>query len=265
MPPARGAARTSVTGTVADSGTGAPLAGVTITFAGHSSGFAGSYRATTDARGRYTIADVRPGGTYPEVSATEPGYETVLRDVRVHDGANQVDWTLRRDWAATSGGGTVTDFNGDDYTEVGCGPDAAIDTAQRTGWSTDATYGGDGRIDPRHMVVRLPAAVDVSEIAINPSGNCGDDPSASTGDYRVETSADGQTWTVAAQGHFGTADRDRMNAVPLAAGSTSQVRYLRYSMLGTQIAEEGISCPNDFYAGCYYVDTVEVGVYGVAR
>ena len=41
--------------------------------------------------------------------------------------------------------------------------------------------------------------------------------------------------------------------------------YLRYTMLGTQIAEEGVTCPNDFYAGCYYVDTVEVGVYGVSR
>lgn len=162
---------------------------------------------------------------------------------------------------AASGGSQVTDANGDDYSFIDCGPLNAVDTSQRTGWSTDARYDADGRIDPHYMVVRLPAAVDVSAIAINPSSNCGDDPSASTGDYRVETSPDGQTWTVASTGHFGVDSRDRMNEVPLAAGSASGVRYLRYTMLGTQVAEEGITCP-DFYAGCVFVDTVEVGVYG---
>ena len=42
----------------------------------------------------------------------------------------------------------------------------------------------------------------------------------------METSADGQTWTVAAEGHFGAANRNKMNAVPLAGGSTSQVPVL---------------------------------------
>ena len=263
-PPARDASRTSVTGTVTDVTTGAPLAGATVTFAGHASGFADSYQAVSDAQGKYTIANVLPGGTYPSVSANAPGYEPIVKDLRVRQGANKVDWALRRDWAATSGGSQVTDSNGDDYGFIGCGPDAAVDALQQTGWSTDATYGADGKIDPRFLVVRLPAAVDVSAIEINPSGNCGDDPSASTGDYRVETSADGQTWTVAAEGHFGVANRDKMNAVPLASGSTSEVRYLRYSMLGTQIAEEGVTCPG-FFSGCFYVDTVEVGVYGAAH
>jgi len=136
-----------------------------------------------------------------------------------------------------------------------------VDGSQQTGWSTDATYAADGKIDPRHLVVQLPVAVDVSAIAVNPSGNCGDDLSSSTGDYRVETSADGQTWTVASAGHFGVGNRNKMNEVELAAGSTAAVRYLRYTMLGTQIAEDGITCP-DNYAGCYFVDTVEIGVYG---
>ncbi|GAA0573607.1 hypothetical protein GCM10010172_67770 [Paractinoplanes ferrugineus] len=261
MPPLRDGSRTSLTGVVTDVDSGRPVAGATVGFAGHSSGFADSYQATTDANGRYTITGVRPGGTYPEVTATLPGYETDMRDIRVRTGVNHADWTLRRDWAATGGGSRVTDVNGDDYSMIGCGPAAAVDASQRTGWSTDATYGADGRIDPRHLVVQLPAAVDVTSIAINPSGNCGDDQSAATGDYRVETSADGQTWTVASAGHFGTGNRDRMNEVPLATGSTAAVRYLRYTMLGTQIAEEGATCP-DFYSGCYYVDTVEIGVYG---
>ena len=34
-----------------------------------------------------------------------------------------------------------------------------------------------------------------------------DSGSASTGDYKVETSVDGTTWQVASQGHFGVNDR----------------------------------------------------------
>ena len=261
MPPARDASRTSVSGTVTDFESGAPLPGVTISFAGHTSGFADTYQATTDAYGRYTIAHVLPGGTYPEVTATLVGYEPGNRNLYVRSGRNTVDWKLRRDWATPGSGGRVTESNGEDYTEFGCGAVAAVDGSQQTGWSTDATYAADGKIDPRHLVVQLPVAVDVSAIAINPSGNCGDDLSSSTGDYRVETSADGQTWTVASAGHFGVGNRNKMNEVELAAGSTAAVRYLRYTMLGTQIAEDGITCP-DNYAGCYFVDTVEIGVYG---
>jgi extracellular elastinolytic metalloproteinase len=261
MPPARDASRTSVSGTVTDLASGEPLAGVTVSVVGHTSPLAGSYQATTDAHGRYTIAHVLPGGTYPEVTATLVGYEPGRRAVYVRGGRNTVDWKLRRDWAVTAGGGRVTESNGVDYSEYGCGPDAAVDGSQRTGWGTDAVYGADGTMEPRHLVVQLPVAVDLSAVAVDPSGNCGDDPSASTGDYRIETSVDGQTWTVASAGHFGVGNRDRMNEVPLAAGSTSAVRYLRYTMLGTQIAEDGITCPGN-YAGCYFVDTVEIGVYG---
>ncbi|MEV6633648.1 M36 family metallopeptidase [Actinoplanes sp. NPDC051470] len=262
MPPAGDASRTSVTGTVTDAFTGAPLSGVTVTFAGHASGFGGSYRAVTDARGAYTITGVRPGGTYPKVSATLPGYEPAFRDLRVERGVNRVDWGLRWNWAATSAGGEVTGFNGEDFSDFGCGPGNAVDGRPGSGWLSDAVYGEDGRIDPRYLVVRLPVTVDVAAVAVNPTGDCGD-ASASTGDYRVETSADGQAWTVAAEGHFGVADRNRMNEVPLAAGSTSRVRFLRYTMLGTQIAEEGITCPDD-HTGCYYVNTAEIGVYGAS-
>ena len=88
-------------------------------------------------------------------------------------------------------------------------------------------------------------------------------PSSSTGDYRLETSTDGVTWTAAAAGHFGPADRDRMNPVALTAG-TAGVQFVRYTMLGTQVADEGGSCPSQF-SGCAFVDTVEVGVYGTAN
>jgi hypothetical protein len=73
----------------------------------------------------------------------------------------------------------------------------------------------------------------------------------------VETSPDGNAWTVAATGHFGAANRDRMNPVALSAGNAG-VRFVRYTMLGTQVADEGGSCPSQF-SGCSFADTVEVG------
>ncbi|MET3425357.1 hypothetical protein BJ973_004569 [Actinoplanes tereljensis] len=253
-PPAPGSATGSIAGTVTDQGSGQPAPGVAVTFGGHSSGFAGSYAAVTDAKGHYQIKNIYPG-TYPKVAARGAGYEQQVKTVTVTTRPSTVDWTVRRDWAASQGGAQLIDFNGDDYSDFGCGPGQAIDMSQGSGWSTDAA-------GPRFLTVQLPAVVDVTSIEINPTGNCGDDPSSSTGDYRVETSPDGTAWTVAASGHFGPADRDRANAVPLTAGTTG-VRYFRYTMLGTQVADEGGSCPGD-YSGCSYVDTVEVGVYGAA-
>jgi hypothetical protein len=51
-----------------------------------------------------------------------------------------------------------------------------------------------------------------------------------------------------------------MNPVTLSAG-TAGVRFVRYTMLGTQVVDEGGTCPGQF-SGCSYVDSVEVGVYG---
>jgi hypothetical protein len=261
LPPAPNSPRGSLTGTVTDVDSGRPVAGAAVTFGGHSSGFAGSYAAVTDADGHYRIKNVFVG-TYPKVAAGGAGFESQVKTVTVTRRPAVVDWTVRRDWAASQGGATVADFNGDDYSGFGCGPGQAIDMSQGSGWSSDAVITEGTAIEPRFVTVQLPSAVDVTSIEVNPTGNCGDDPTSSTGDYRVETSADGAAWTMAATGHFGPADRDRMNAVPLAGG-TEGVRYVRYTMLGTQVADEGGSCPSDL-SGCAFVDTVEVGVYGAA-
>ncbi|MFI5894023.1 M36 family metallopeptidase [Actinoplanes sp. NPDC051513] len=260
-PPSPHSAKGTIAGTVTDQGGGQPAAGVAVTFGGHSSGFAGSYAAVTGADGRYQIKNVFVG-TYPKVAAGGAGFESQVKTVTVTRQPTTVDWSVRRDWAASQGGATVADFNGDDYSGFGCGPGQAIDMSQGSGWSSDAVITGGTAIEPRFVTIQLPAAVDLRSIEINPTGNCGDDPSASAGDYRVETSADGAAWTVAASGHFGPADRDRMNPVTLSAG-TAGVRFVRYTMLGTQVADEGGSCPSQL-SGCSFVDTVEVGVYGAA-
>ena len=260
-PPAPGSAKSSIAGTITNQDSGQPVAGVAVTFGGHSSGFAGSYAAVSDADGHYQIKNIFVG-TYPKVAASGSGFERQVKTVTVTRKPSTVDWAVRRDWAATRGGAQLADFNGDDYGDLGCGPGQAIDMSQGTGWSTDAALTGGTAIEPRFLTVQLPAAIDLTSVEVNPTGNCGDDPSSSTGDYQVETSPDGTTWTVAATGHFGPANRDKMNPVTLSAG-TAGVRFVRYTMLGTQVADEGGSCPGQL-SGCLFVDTVEVGVYGAA-
>jgi hypothetical protein len=259
MPPAPHSPRSSIAGTVTDRSTGKPAAGVAVTFGGHASGFAGSYAAVTDGNGHYQINNIFLG-TYQRVAAGGAGFESQIKTVTVAREPSTVDWSVRRDWAASQGGAQVADFNGEDNSGFGCGPGQAIDMSQGTGWSSDAVLTAGTAIEPRFVTIQLPAAVDLTSIEINPTGNCGDDPSSSTGDYRVETSPDGTAWTVAASGHFGTADRNRMNPVTLSAG-TSGVTFVRYTMLGTQVADEGGTCPSQF-SGCGFVDSVEIGAYG---
>ncbi|WP_306212721.1 M36 family metallopeptidase [Actinoplanes sp. RD1] len=261
LPPAANAPRGTLTGTVTDSATGAAVAGVTVGFGGHDSGFAGSYVATTAANGKYTISNIIQG-TYPKVYAKGGGYDEQVATVKVGRAATQ-NWALRRDWAASSGGGSVVDFNGLDGNPYGCGTNQMIDQGQTTGWSSDGVRPGGGTttaIEPRWMIAQLPAAVDVAELSINPSNICGDDASAATGDYRVETSADGSAWAVAAEGHF-TPEQLQATTVPLAAGTGTGVKFIRYTMLGTQLADYGLDCSLG-YSGCSWVDSAELSVYG---
>jgi extracellular elastinolytic metalloproteinase len=263
LPPAANTPRGTVQGKVTNQDSGAPVAGATVGFGGHASGFAGDYAATTAADGTYSITGIIPG-TYPKVFARGPGYDTQSVTLTVPSRVITRNWALRRDWAATGGGARIDDFNGVDFTADGCGPVQLIDQSQGSGWVSDvAPAGGGAAVQPRYVVVALPAAVAVTQIAINPTAACGVGASASTGDYSVETSPDGVTWTAAAAGHFGIANRNQMNPVPLAAGSTAGVRYVRYTMRGTQLAEAGGTCPGAFGA-CTYVSSTELAVYGVA-
>jgi hypothetical protein len=262
MPPGDNAQRGSLTGKVTDSATSAGVAGATVEFGGHASGFADNYVATTAADGSYTISGILPG-TYPKVSASGAGYDPAVQTVSIGARVNILNWSLRRDWAAASGGGSIVDFDGPDYTLYGCGPINLIDQSQGTGWGSDAVLtGGAGTttVEPRYVIIKLPTAVDIAELTINPANTCGDAGSASTGDFTVETSPDGTTWTLGAQGHFTPAQRT-VNTVPLAAGSTGNVQYVRYIMRSTQVADLGGTCPGP-YSGCEFMDSTELGVYG---
>ncbi len=167
--------------------------------------------------------------------------------------------------AVDGGGASVADYNGADFSSRGCGPVKLIDQSQGAGWVSDAKPTGTGSdttaIEPRCIVVKLPAAVNVAQVTINPASGWGPDASASTGDFKVETFSDGTTWRPGAQGHFLPSQRT-VQTMGLAPGSTDAVQYLRYWMLGTQVADIGGSCPSNHH-GCRYVASTELAVHGI--
>jgi hypothetical protein len=255
MPPAANTPRGTLQGTVSDRDTGAAVGGVEVGFGGHASGFAGDYQAVSAADGSYKITGLIPG-TYPKVFAKGSGYDSATKTVSVAARTQTLNWQLRRDWAALSGGSDVVSFTGPDYTEYGCGPPQLFDQSQAAGWGSDVAAGG------QNVVVELPSAVNISELAINPSGTCGDDETAGTGTYRVQTSPDGITWTTGSEGTF-PAGTTTATTVALVPGSTAGVKYIRYFMLTSQAQDAGL-CPGGAgpYNGCAFLDSTELSVYG---
>jgi extracellular elastinolytic metalloproteinase len=262
LPPPPGSPTGSLTGTVTDQDTGQPIAGALVRFGGHSSGFPGDYAAVTDAAGHYAVTGV-VAGTYQSVVAGRDGYDPQSAALSVHAGPNTRGWELRRDWAALPGGAEVVGFTGPDLTASGCGPPAAIDQSSGRGWTSTADF-VDDTATPKSVTVRLPRPVDLTAVDIDPADEC-IAGSASTAGYRLETSSDGSTFTLAAAGTFTADDRHRLNPVPLAAGSTGNVSYVRFTMLSPQLpGDHATLCPGNF-AGCQYLGMSELEVYGSAR
>ena len=279
LPPGAKAKTAKLNGTVVDSATGKPIGGAVVAFGGHASGFPGDVAGVAGGNGKYDIKKIFVG-TYAKVFSTAPGYDRSVRTVTIGQGDNTEDWSLRRDWAALSGGGAVTSFTPPDFTGFGCGPTGMIDQSLGNGWGsiTNAAGNNSQPIVPKEIVIKLPVAVNVSEIAIDPSNTCGDAGSASTKDFRLETSANGTTWTLAAEGAFGVANRAKLNTIDgIPAGALAGVQFVRYTMLNTQVPNPdgtlppfgssafATQCaagnPNNF-SGCPFMDSVEIAVYG---
>jgi hypothetical protein len=172
---------------------------------------------------------------------------------------------MRRDFAASSGGATVASFTGPDFSPA-CGPAQAIDNSQSTGWGS--TTGDDAGTPtntfvPKNIVVDMHQKVDVSSFAVDPSATCGDGASASTSSYRIDVSADGSSWRTVASGTFTSADDGVLNPVTPTTPATN-VRYVRFWMLGNQTPDFATSCPDGAFAGCSFTDMTELEVYGTA-
>jgi hypothetical protein len=264
LPPGTQAKVGKLEGRLTNLDTGQPISGGLVALGGHNSGFPGAYADLSSESGKYEIKKIF-AGTYPKLFATAPGFNTVVRTVTIGQGSNVQDWELRRDWAALGGGGEIAEFNGTDYSFIGCGPSAAIDQELSSGWSSDSDVDPATKLAaiPKAIVIELPQAVDVKEFAVDPNSTCGDGFSASTKDYRIETSTDGTTFEVANQGSFAAdrSDNGHLNSLPVAAAASRNVRYVRFTMLSPNLLPTQ-NCPGPF-AGCVFMDVSEIEVYGV--
>ena len=208
-----------------DSKTGQPISGAR----GAIGGLTGSPDALedlTDASGDYSVGNI-PARSYSSFVFTAPGYDRRIKPVTVTVGTTTpLNAALRRNWAASSGGATVTGDN--EFASNGCGVAAAIDQRAGAVWSTIANQGD------KSITITLPAAVDISHFEVDPGEGCGDTASAALEDYKIETStATTGFFTQAKVGSFGFADRHRMNVV-LPTGGASNVRRVRVTMQSTQ-------------------------------
>ncbi len=219
----------SISGTVTDSESGAPIEGLEVFVAGqHHSGFPADLADTSDATGAFSITDV-PFHDYPEVVATGAGYEPFRVPVTV-DGDERLDVELVRDWAATVGGARVLSFTPPDYSPFcGVGAEGAFDLSLGSGWASDSPRNDDsGVTGARSAVVRLPRMVDVTTFGVASGGTCGDGPDAGVKRFQIQTRGRHGPWVTAVRG------RSRANGVLRTftpTQGTANVRMIRFVML----------------------------------
>jgi hypothetical protein len=257
LPPAKNTPKGAVGGRVSDADSGKPLAGVPAGLSGFLSGLDSDFSALSGTDGGYRITGV-PAGNYGPVIVGGSGFEPViLNTVTVKGGrtAGGFDASVRRNWALLNGGTKVVSLKAKD---IGCGPGLALDANPDTGISF---FSQDNANDPGEKVftIRLPAPVDVAQLVVDPSANCGDDLSASLGGYRVEFSKDGKAFETASEGEFGAADNQPTElAVP--EGIKGGVRFVRMTMKSNQgVATEPSGGSTD------YLDMTDLSLYGTSR
>jgi extracellular elastinolytic metalloproteinase len=260
LPPPPGYPTGTLTGRVL-SDDGHPVPGAQVSFGGHGSGFPSDLRATADGSGNYTIAGI-PVGTYPQVLVRgsvgpEPNAENVFPDVAVAAGANARDFVLSRNWAAPLSGGQIAASDGE---VTACAPERAIDRDAGTTWQTSSpSYAPDA--GPEFITVELALPVDVVAFAIDPTAQGCDETfveqlEASLGQFRLETSQDGATFTQAATGTFTTSDLHRMNRVEPTGATGQGVRFVRLTGLST------LKPTGDL--GARFLEVAELAVFGSA-
>ncbi|MEO8422880.1 MAG: M36 family metallopeptidase [Actinomycetota bacterium] len=218
----------TISGKVKDKASGKPVAGIHVAVPGLDSGFASDLADTTDAAGRFSIANV-PFGSYPRFSIAGAGYERILVGHLELDGDLKLAVKVIRDWASTEGGAKVGKFTPPDYSPF-CGPDFAFDLDLGTGWGSDAvgSTAGSTNKGPRKVVVKLPKAVDVTSFAVASTGSCGDGPEAGVKKFKVETKTANAGWVMA---FIGSAPNNGKLLTYVPKTGTANVRFVRFTML----------------------------------
>jgi extracellular elastinolytic metalloproteinase len=263
-PPPPGAPKGAIAGRVTDMDTGLPIPGALVGVAGHITDptFPDYLAATTGADGRYAISDA-PEGTYP-VLAIPPavGYDaTEFTGVTVTPGGTTTrNAALRRDWAASRGGAQISgnDNIGGDV----CGQTGLIDQSLARGYSAFSRVVTPTPPFPPNphvgqdpfAVIELPKEITVESFAVDPGNTCGDNATATTKDYTIETSTDGTTFAVAKQGAFAPADAHRLNPLAPTANDTN-VRYVKITSHSAQNEAPGTH-------GFFFYDLSELEIYG---
>jgi extracellular elastinolytic metalloproteinase len=258
MPPRADAPRGTLSGSVVDDVTGDPIAGAAVAVGGHR-----QWSSVTGADGTYRIRQV-VDGDYPELIVRAPGFDSDSIEVVSSAPATNVDFELRRDWAATDSGGSIADFTGPD-SGSGCGPSNAIDLSASSGWSTAVGQGAPSATPrPKRIDIRLPQPVDIHSFGIDPSPACGDGASSATRRFTVEVSLDGKEYSPVATGAFRRADIGHVNEVESGTGRLPGVQYVRVWIDSPQVPA-GVNCDGpqgDLYSGCSVMDLSEFEVYG---
>lgn len=268
VPPDPAAGTGTTAGTVTSADTGLPLSGATVGFGGLTTTtkdpllpFPEKLSATSAANGAYSLT--APAGRYGDlVFAAGGGYDTVtVPDWVVSAGTTKAQSAaLRRDWSASKGAAQVIkddskyDNTGADF---GCGLDQLIDQSRGAGnsaFNPNSSDPDNPHLGPPTALIHLPQPVDIAAFGLDPSNTCGDDPSAATKDYKIETSTDGVHFAIAKQGSFTPDDLARLNVVAPTANASS-VRWVRLTALSPQDDSPGAS-------GADFIDFSELEVFG---
>jgi hypothetical protein len=253
-----------VAGTVTDPTTGHPVAGAVVQVTGQGD----QYTTTTNSVGKYAVFGLVTG-TYAKVDATSPGYfGQAQAGTAIAQNPNAptspTNFSITRDWAASSGGASVAAFDGPRFR--GCSPDEAIDTNLGTSWVTAAGVQGEpvGTFSPKSITIKLPEKVDIDSFQVDPGQTCGTGNSSSTRELLIQTSPDGLTWTTAADHTFAGdySDNGHLNEVDPTAGDAG-VLYVRATIESNQVpAPFSANCPNGGFGGCQYASLSELAVFG---
>ena len=254
--------RARITGTVTDADTGQPVAGIPVTLAFQGSG-AANPTDVTGADGTYAIGPV-PVGHVPQAHGPAPATTRPAARSRSASAGATKNFSVRRTGRPRAAA-RHRGLRRPRLLRLGCGPPQAIDTqpGHRLGQHHGQRRRGPDRTCSSRSSSRstLPAAVNVTDFAVDPTAACGDGGSASTGDFRIETSPNGTTWTQAASGTFTLDDRGRLNTVTPTAGTLGvQVRPVHDPGQPDPGLRHELS--GGAFSGCSFTDLTEIEVHG---